>query len=512
MKVKNIILLLLLVFSAFGLQAQSKKTYSKEKAAELKQLMAAVERNPDSMELNWKFIGTWGVGDSTLVLQYRRWMNRFPKSYIIPFAIGKALSLSESPDAREFLLKVAELKPDLAAAWQLLADDAWMRNDSLKVQAYLEKAVKLEPQNPDYAFAYAGTFKKTDPALYRSLYLDIVKKFPTSQRGAQALYWLALNEKDEKQKIAYYELLNEKYANSHVDGNRWYVYGMEEYFNHLLFINPPKALEVARRQNQPARVTLANAVIKATNLLDANKPDSANALIQQVQVRDADLVEPLLLLKSKVADEAHHTWTAYDSLTRYYSKQPGDTVQKMMFYYGSKLGFTNEQIDARIAGLRDSTAKIATDFSLYNYLTGTNVSLANYRGKVILLTYWFPGCGPCRAEFPHFESVIKKINNKDLVYIGINTTPSQSDFVIPLLKSTGYTFIPLKDVDNRNKGTLPSPYAPANYLIDQRGRIIYTDFMINERNERMLELMIMELLKPVDTTRPAVLTDSTKIK
>ena len=280
----------------------------------------------------------------------------------------------------------------------------------------------------------------------------------------------------------------------------------------MLFINPQKALEIAQRQNLTSRIELANTVINATNLLNEHNPDSANTLIQQVQVRDADLTEPLLLLKTKIADAAHHTLAAYDSLARYYSKHPGDTVRKMMFYYGSKLGLGNEQIEARIAGLRDSTAKIATDFSLYNYLTKTNVSLASYRGKVILLTYWFPGCGPCRAEFPHFENVIRKINSKDLIYVGINTIPSQSDYVIPFLKSTGYSFVPLKDLENRNKGTLPSPYAPVNYLIDQKGRIIYANFMINEKNERMLELMITELLRSNNVSKPVVLTDSTKIK
>ncbi len=67
--------------------------------------------------------------------------------------------------------------------------------------------------------------------------------------------------------------------------------------------------------------------------------------------------------------------------------------------------------------------------------------------------------------------------------------------MIPFLKSSGYTFTPLAEDEKRDKGNLPSPGAPTNYLIDQDGRIIYSNFMIHGDNERMLELMIESMLQ-----------------
>jgi len=113
---------------------------------------------------------------------------------------------------------------------------------------------------------------------------------------------------------------------------------------------------------------------------------------------------------------------------------------------------------------------------------------------VVLLTYWFPGCGPCRVEFPHFEAVLKKFKTSDIAYLGLNLEPSQDEAVLPFLKESGYTFTALHDAWGRNKGNLPANGAPTNYLIDRKGRIIFSNFRIDTENEKTLELMIKEML------------------
>jgi hypothetical protein len=112
-----------------------------------------------------------------------------------------------------------------------------------------------------------------------------------------------------------------------------------------------------------------------------------------LKLPNIDAEETLLLFKAQVADAAHDDKAAYDSITHYYIKKPNDTLQKAMLQYASKLGFNPKFVQIEIKRLRDSTAKQATDFSLLNYVTKQNVSLSDFKGKVILLTYWFPGCG-----------------------------------------------------------------------------------------------------------------------
>ena len=123
------------------------------------------------------------------------------------------------------------------------------------------------------------------------------------------------------------------------------------------------------------------------------------------------------------------------------------------------------------------------------------LSLNDLKGKVVLLTFWFPGCGPCREEFPHFQAVINKFKDENVAYIGINVFPLQDGYVIPLLKNNKYSFIPLRGTSAFAAEYYGVQGEPENFLIDKDGKIIFKDFRIDNSNERTLELMITALLQ-----------------
>jgi thiol-disulfide isomerase/thioredoxin len=56
------------------------------------------------------------------------------------------------------------------------------------------------------------------------------------------------------------------------------------------------------------------------------------------------------------------------------------------------------------------------DFTMKD-LAGKPVSLASYKGKVILLNFWATWCGPCKAEIPGFVELQERYKN-DLVVVG----------------------------------------------------------------------------------------------
>ena len=170
-------------------------------------------------------------------------------------------------------------------------------------------------------------------------------------------------------------------------------------------------------------------------------------------------------------------------------------MEKEILGYGKKLNKTETVVKSEVWYIRDTSAKTASSFALKRYMDEGTSTLEGYRGKVVLLTYWFPGCGPCRGEFPHFENVVRKFKGKDLVYLGINIVEDQDEYVVPFMKSSGYSFIPLHDDSTWKKGTLDNRNAaPVNFLIDGNGKIIFANFRTNERNEDALELMIQSML------------------
>ena len=62
--------------------------------------------------------------------------------------------------------------------------------------------------------------------------------------------------------------------------------------------------------------------------------------------------------------------------------------------------------------------KPAPNFRLTD-LAGKPLELVSYRGKVVILDFWATWCPPCRAEIPHFKSLIATYKSKGFEMIGI---------------------------------------------------------------------------------------------
>jgi peroxiredoxin len=54
-------------------------------------------------------------------------------------------------------------------------------------------------------------------------------------------------------------------------------------------------------------------------------------------------------------------------------------------------------------------------------LTGQAVCLADFRGKVVYLDFWFSGCRPCVAEAPAAIQLQKRFRGQDVVFMAIST-------------------------------------------------------------------------------------------
>jgi thiol-disulfide isomerase/thioredoxin len=77
-------------------------------------------------------------------------------------------------------------------------------------------------------------------------------------------------------------------------------------------------------------------------------------------------------------------------------------------------GDDGEQTDGAACMADAKPAKL--DFTMKD-LDGKEVSLASFKGKVLLLNFWATWCGPCKAEIPGFVELQEKYK-KDLVIVG----------------------------------------------------------------------------------------------
>jgi peroxiredoxin len=113
----------------------------------------------------------------------------------------------------------------------------------------------------------------------------------------------------------------------------------------------------------------------------------------------------------------------------------------------------------------------APNFTLTT-LDGKQMSLSDYRGRPVILNFWYAACPGCLAEIPglqHFYAT-QQAAGKDLVILGINAVddfPTAQQFV----QQFGVTYPNVLD-DNQRVATLYNLTAtPTSYFIDRHGII-----------------------------------------
>ena len=126
--------------------------------------------------------------------------------------------------------------------------------------------------------------------------------------------------------------------------------------------------------------------------------------------------------------------------------------------------------------------------------TGKEQSLAQWRGKVVVVNFWATWCAPCREEMPEFIKAQQQHGAQGLQFVGIAV--DQADKVEQFAKEIGLNYPTLiggfgamelsKSLGNKLMAL------PFTVVLDRKGEIVHTQ--LGELKPAKLQSIITQLL------------------
>jgi thiol-disulfide isomerase/thioredoxin len=426
-------------------------------------------------------------------------MTRQPVSPIYPW-INSTRYEEDAPERKRDLCREAlAIDPNFLPAYSCLAEVALLGGDVREAAQMFRRVLDHNREDAE-SWRHYMYLVRSDPELFRSAVDEVKRRFPHSDTAALAQYLFATAQDRPagqidglKKLIAEYNI--GKYKRAADAAIR--LFDLEDESD------PDAARELAHRclakmgkdEHWKAAATYADAMANAGLQLAAGRAAEALATLKAIRTDELSTgADRLEALRARALEASGDGAGAYRLLEQTFVTKPSDIAASSLYEIGQRLGKPRAEIDQEVETQRAGRAKPAKQFSLQAF-TGGVTSLGDYKGRVVVLDFWFPNCGPCRASFPYVRKLIDKYkDNKDVVFLAINAVAGQEPFVMPLMHSEQINWLPLKGDIEWCTGVYGVSAFPTTFLIGRDGKVYFKPHVRNSAGERSAELAIDALL------------------
>ncbi|MBW6484939.1 MAG: TlpA family protein disulfide reductase [Syntrophobacterales bacterium] len=104
-------------------------------------------------------------------------------------------------------------------------------------------------------------------------------------------------------------------------------------------------------------------------------------------------------------------------------------------------------------------------------LDGKNISLADFKGKVVFVNIWATWCPPCREEMPSMEKLHQELKGKDFEILAVSIDTAGAAAVAPFMKEYKLSFPALLDPEGRIKNLYGTTGVPESFIVNKEGLI-----------------------------------------
>lgn len=235
-----------------------------------------------------------------------------------------------------------------------------------------------------------------------------------------------------------------------------------------------------------ALVTKIQAKLKEGKRTEADLADELkdfDALLAKHKDEKTDEVAQVLMLEASLYSQVLQNETKGDELLAQLKRDFPDSKAAAMLK-------RQEEAEKVRAGL--TVGAVFPDFSEKD-TAGKPLSIANYKGKVVLIDFWATWCGPCVAELPNVIKAYEKHHGDGFEIIGISLDQDKQKLenFVKQKKMTWPQYFDGKGWGNELAQKYGVNSIPATYLLDRDGKIIGS----NLRGEKLEAAVAAALAK-----------------
>jgi thiol-disulfide isomerase/thioredoxin len=171
--------------------------------------------------------------------------------------------------------------------------------------------------------------------------------------------------------------------------------------------------------------------------------------------------------------------------------------------------FPDKADDAERAILALPSNRVATppELTVAEWIDQEPLQLADLRGRVVLIDFWYEWCGPCRASFPMLRDWQKKYGERGFTVIGLTdlqrtlggTDKSRAeklDFLRRFKQGNKMTYaVAIAENANENLPEYGVNAFPTAVLIDRRGAVRFISIGVSPAELSRLGDMVEKLVK-----------------
>ena len=129
-------------------------------------------------------------------------------------------------------------------------------------------------------------------------------------------------------------------------------------------------------------------------------------------------------------------------------------------------------------------------------LFGNRMKLSDYRGKVVVLSFWSTGCIPCMKMIPRERALVAKYREQPFALLGVNTDQSRerAKAAVAKHKMTWPSWWDGKETGRGISKKWGLSFLPTIYVLDQKGIIRYKHVR-GEHLTKAVDSLLQEIVK-----------------